>query len=250
MPRDRRSGMAELGVKLDHVATLRQARGGSEPNLAAAAILGELGGADWFIVHLREDRRHIQERDLHALQQVVASKLTLEISLADRMLKFALEARPARVTLVPEQPLELTTEGGLDLIGKRDQVYQAVAALRQAGIAVALLVQPLIDDIKTCHRLGHPGLGVELNTTSYIAAKTPADRQVWSEQIIHSAKLAAKLGMPVQIGHALSLDAVRTFAATPEIAQYNVGHALAARAMLVGMEQAVREMKTAAAPKG
>lgn len=242
--------MAQLGVKLDHVATLRQARGGTDPNLAAAAILAEMGGADWIIVHLREDRRHVQERDLHALQQVVAPKLTLEISLVDRMLKFALEARPARVTLVPEQPMELTTEGGLDLIGKREQVQQAVSVLRQAGIAVSLLVQPLVDDIKTCHRFGYPGLGVELNTTPYAAAKLPADRQAWAEQIVTSAKLAAKLGMAVQIGHGLTRDAVRLFAATPEITQCNVGHAMAARAVLVGIEQAVREMKSSAAPKG
>ena len=130
--------MAQLGVKLDHVATLRQVRGGAEPNVATAAVLTEMGGADWIIAHLREDRRHIQERDLYALQQVVASKLTLEVSLADRMLKFALDLRPARITLVPEQPLELTTEGGLDLIGKRDVILQAVAMLRQQEVAHAL----------------------------------------------------------------------------------------------------------------
>src|SRR3990172_5797842 len=124
--------MAQLGVKLDHVATLRQVRGGAEPNVATAAVLAEMGGADWIIAHLREDRRHIQERDLYALQQVVASKLTLEVSLADRMLKFAQDLRPARITLVPEQPLELTPEGGLDLIGKRDVILQAVAMLRHA----------------------------------------------------------------------------------------------------------------------
>ena len=241
--------MAQLGVKLDHVATLRQVRGGGEPNLAAAAILAEMGGADWIIAHLREDRRHIQERDVYALQQIVASKLTIEISLAERMLKFALELRPARVTLVPEQPLELTTEGGLDLIGKREQAAQAVTALRQAGIAVALLIQPLVDDVRTCHRMGQAGLGVELNATGYAAAKTPADRHTWAEQIANAARLAAKLGIPTQIGHGLTVDAVRLFAGVADIAQCNVGHAIAARAMLVGMEQAVREMKVAAAPR-
>lgn len=241
--------MAQLGVKLDHVATLRQVRGGAEPNLATAAVLAEMGGADWIIAHLREDRRHIQERDLYALQQVVPSKLTLEMSLADRMLKFALELRPARVTLVPEQPLELTTEGGLDLIGKREVVLQAVGALRHVGISVTLLIQPLIDDVKTCHRLGHAGLGIELNTTPYVTAKSPADRQAWWDQTSNAAKLAAKLGMTVQIGHGLTTDTVRTFAGVGEIAQCNVGYAIAARAMLVGIEQAVREMKGAAAPR-
>lgn len=241
--------MAQLGAKLDHVATLRQVRGGGEPNLAAAAILAEMGGADWIIVHLREDRRHIQERDVHALQQIVASKLTLEISLAERMLKFALELRPARVTLAPEQPLELTTEGGLDLIGKREQAVQAVTALRQAGIAVTLLIQPLVDDVKICHRMGQAGLGLEINATGYAAANTPADRHAWAEQIANAARLAAKLGIPTQIGHGLTVDAVRAFAGVSDIAQCNVGHAIAARAMLVGMEQAVREMKAAAAPR-
>lgn len=241
--------MAQLGVKLDHVATLRQVRGGGEPNLAAAAVLAEMGGADWIIAHLREDRRHIQERDVSALQQIVASKLTIEISLAERMLKFALELRPARVTLVPEQPMELTTEGGLDLIGKREQAAQAATTLRQAGIAVTLLIQPLVDDVRTCHRMGQAGLGVELNATGYAAAKTPADRQAWAEQIANAARLASKLGIPTQIGHGLTVDAVRAFAGVAEIAQYNVGHAIAARATLVGMEQAVREMKAAAAPR-
>jgi pyridoxine 5-phosphate synthase len=238
--------MAQLGVKLDHVATLRQVRGGSEPNLATAAILAEMGGADWIIVHMREDRRHIQDRDVYALHQVVAPKLTLEASLADRMLKFALELRPARVTLVPEQPMELTTEGGLDLIGKRDVVAHTAAALRQAGIAVTLLIQPLLDDVKACHRLGVAGLGIELHAGAFVAAKTPADRQVWRDQIVNAAKLGAKLGIPIQIGHGLTLDTVRAFAAIGEIAQCNVGHAIAARAVLVGLERATREVKTAA----
>jgi pyridoxine 5-phosphate synthase len=241
--------VAQLGVKLDHIATLRQVRGGVEPNVAAAGLLAELGGADWLIAHLREDRRHIQDRDLYALQQVVPSRLTLEISLADRMVKFALELRPARVTLVPEQPLELTTENGLDMIGKREAVAHAVAMLAQAGIPVTLLIQPLVDDVKVCHRLGHPGLTVELNATLHRAAKTPADRRAWEEQIATAAKLAAKLGMPVHLGHGLTLDAVRGFAAVPEIVQFNVGHAIVARAALIGIENAVREMKLAAAPK-
>jgi pyridoxine 5-phosphate synthase len=238
--------MAQLGVKLDHVATLRQVRGGVEPNIAAAALLAEMGGADWVIVHLREDRRHIQDRDLYALQHVASSRLAVEISLADRMLKVALELRPARITLVPEQPMELTTEGGLDMIGKREVVANAVATLVQAGIPVTLLIQPLVDDVKACHRVGHPGLSVELNATSYRAAKTPSDRRSWEDQIGATAKLASKLGMPVQVGHGLTFDGVRVLATTPEIAQFNVGHAIVARAALVGIEHAVREMKAAA----
>ncbi len=239
--------MAHLGVKLDHIATLRQVRGGAEPNVAAAALLTEMGGADWMIVHIREDRRHIQDRDLYALQQVAPSRLTVELSLADRMLKLALELRPARVTLVPEQPMELTTEGGLDMIGKREVVANAVATLGQAGIPVTLLIQPLVDDVKACHRLGHTGLSVELNATPYRVAKTPSDRRSWEDQIGTTAKLASKLGMPVQVGHGLTLDAVRALAAIPEISQFNVGHAIVARAALIGIEHAVREMKTAAA---
>lgn len=237
--------MAQLGVRLDHVATMRQVRGGSEPNLAAAAILAEMGGADRILAHVREDRRHIQERDLYALHHVVGPKLTLEISTTERMLKFALDVRPARVTLVPEHPMELTTEGGLDLIGKRDVVMQAVTVLRQAGIAVTLLLQPLVDDVKSAHRLGQASLGIELNATPYAAAQTPAERRTWWSQVEMSAKFAAKLGMTVQIGHGLTVDAVRAFAAIDEIAQCNVGHAIAARAVLVGLEQATREMKAA-----
>jgi pyridoxine 5-phosphate synthase len=239
--------MAQLGVKLDHIATLRQVRGGVEPNVAAAALLAELGGADWIIAHLREDRRHIQDRDLYAVHHVVPSRLTLEISLADRMLKFAIELRPARVTLVPEQPMELTTEGGLDMIGKRDAVAHAALTLVQAGIPVTLLIQPLVDDVKACHRLGHPGLSVELNATPHRSAKTPAERRSWEEQIAATAKLAFKLGMPVQVGHGLTADAIRGLAAVPEITQFNVGHAMVARAALIGMDRAVRELKTAAA---
>lgn len=241
--------MAQLGVKLDHIATLRQVRGGMEPNVAAAGLLAELGGADWIIAHLREDRRHIQDRDLYALQHVVPSRLAVECSLADRMLKLALELRPARVTLVPEQPMELTTEGGLDLIGKREVVANAVATLVQADIPVTLLIQPLVDDVKACHRLGHPGLSVELNATPYRSAKTPVDRRSWEDQIATTAKLAFKLGMPAQIGHGLTADSIRSLSVVPEIAQFNVGHAMVARAALVGIEQAVREMKMAAAPR-
>jgi pyridoxine 5-phosphate synthase len=237
--------MLRLGVKLDHVATMRQVRGGSEPNLAAAAILAEMGGADWILVHLREDRRHIQERDVYALQHVVGPKLTLEISSTERMLKFALDVRPARVTLVPEHPMELTTEGGLDLIGKREAVMQTVSVLRQSNIPVTLLVQPTVDDVRMAHRLGQGVLGVELNTTPCATAKTPADRRSWGSQVETAAKFAAKLGMTVQIGHGLTADAVRAFAAITEIAQCNVGHAIAARAVLVGLEQATREMKAA-----
>jgi len=239
------SPMPQLGVKLDHIATMRQVRGGSEPNLAAAALMAEMGGADWILVHLREDRRHIQERDLYALQHVVGPKLTLEVSTTERMLKFALDVRPARVTLVPEHPLELTTEGGLDLIGKRDAVLQMVSVLRQSHIAVTLLIQPLVDEVRTAHRLGQGLLGVELNTTPYANAKTQADRRTWANHVETAAKFAAKLGMTVQIGHGLTADGVRTFAAISEIAQCNVGHAIAARAVLVGLEQATREMKAA-----
>ncbi|HET8761368.1 MAG TPA: pyridoxine 5'-phosphate synthase [Nitrospiria bacterium] len=250
MPRTRAGtywhGMAQLGLKLDHVATLRQVRGGIEPNVAAAALLAEMGGADWLIAHLREDRRHIQDRDLYGFQHVAPSRLTLEISAADRMLKFALELRPARVTVVPEHPMELTTEGGLDMIGKREIVANAAASLAQAGIPVTLLIQPSVDDVKACHRLGQPGLSVELNATAYRAAKTPLERRAWEERIVTAAKLAAKVGMPVQLGHGLTLDLVRAFAPVPEIAQFNVGHAVIARAALIGIEAAVREMKTAA----
>jgi pyridoxine 5-phosphate synthase len=242
--------MAQLGLKLDHIATLRQVRGGRDPNVATAALLADMGGADWIIAHLREDRRHIQDRDLYAIQQVVPSRLTLEISSADRMLKYALELHPARVTVLPEHPMELTTEAGLDMIGKREIVANAAATLAQAGIPVTLLIQPTVDDVKACHRLGQLGVSVELNATAYRAAKTPAERRACEERIVTAAKLAAKVGMPVHLGHSLTLDAVRTFAAVPEIAQINVGHAVVARAALIGIEAAVREMKAAAASRG
>ncbi len=229
---------------------MRQVRGGRDPNVATAALLAEMGGADWIIAHLREDRRHIQDRDLYALQHVVPSRLTLEISSADRMLKYALELHPARVTVLPEHPMELTTEGGLDMIGKREIVANAVSTLAQAGIPVTLLIQPSVDDVKACHRLGQVGVNVELNATAYRAAKTPVERRACEERIVTAAKLAAKVGMPVQLGHSLTLDAVRTFAAVPEISQINVGHAVVARAALIGIEAAVREMKAAAAGRG
>lgn len=233
--------MARLGVNIDHVATLRQARGGTDPDPITAAVLVEMGGADGIVVHLREDRRHIQERDLRLLKEVAKTKLDLEMAATAEMIKIALQIRPDLVTLVPEKRLELTTEGGLDVIGHREELQKTIASLRDGGIGISLFIDPDLEQIKTAHKL-HADY-IEIHTGRYANAKTERDRRTEVESIQNAARFASKLGLGVNAGHGLNYINVRPLARISEIEEFNIGHSIVARAVLVGLERAVREMK-------
>lgn len=233
--------MARLGVNVDHVATLRQARGGSEPDPVAAAVLVELAGADGIVVHLREDRRHIQDRDLTLLKDVIQTKLDLEMGADEAMVKIALNVKPHLVTLVPERRQELTTEGGLEVAGQRDRIKSIVDMLHDGGIPVSLFIEPDPAQIKAAHKIAADY--VELHTGRYANARRLKEEQAELDAITHAAKLAYKLGLGVNAGHGLTYRNVKRLVQLPEIVEYNIGHSIMARAILVGLDRAVREMK-------
>jgi pyridoxine 5-phosphate synthase len=233
--------VARLGVNIDHVATLRQARGGVEPDPIAAAVLVELAGADGLVVHLREDRRHIQDRDLTQLREVVQTKLDLEIAAEESMAKAALSVKPHLVTLVPERRQELTTEGGLDVAGQRDKIQKLIELLHDGGIPVSLFIEPDLAQVKAAHKVAADY--VELHTGRYANAKRAKEEQLEVEALSQAAKLAYKLGMGVNAGHGLNYRNVKRLTHIQEIVEYNIGHSIIARAVLVGLERAVREMK-------
>jgi pyridoxine 5-phosphate synthase len=233
--------MARLGVNIDHIATLRQTRAGADPDPIAAAVLVELAGADGVVVHLREDRRHIQERDLRLFKEIIKTKLDLEISATAEMVKIALHFKPQVVTLVPEKRLELTTEGGLDVIGHREKLQQAIATLRDGGIMTSLFIDPDLEQIKTAHRISADY--IEIHTGRYANVQTEKERRAEADVILNAARYAAKLGLGVNAGHGLNYVNVRPLARIPEIEEFNIGHSIVARAVLVGLEKAVREMK-------
>ena len=232
---------ARLGVNVDHVATLRQVRRAAYPDPVAAAVMAELAGADQITIHLREDRRHIQDRDLQVLRRTVTTRLNLEMAVAPEMLRVAYEHKPDMVTLVPERREELTTEGGLDVVGGRESVRKAVKTLRDADVEVSLFIDPDLDQIKAAHRA--EAQAVELHTGRYCDARLAADRRRELSRIIDTAKAAAKLGLKVAAGHGLNYRNVLPVAAIAEIEELNIGHAIVAQAVLVGMERAVGEMK-------
>ena len=232
---------ARLGVNVDHVATLRQVRRATYPDPVAAAVMAELAGADQITIHLREDRRHVQERDLTVLRKTVTTRLNLEMAVAQEMLRIAYEQKPDMVTLVPERREELTTEGGLDAVGGRDAVRKAVKTLRDAEIEVSLFIDPDPDQVKAAHRA--EAQVVELHTGRYCEARLAADRRRELNRLLDATKAAAKLGLRVAAGHGLNYQNVLPVAAVEEIEELNIGHAIVAHAVLVGMERAVREMK-------
>lgn len=232
---------ARLGVNVDHVATLRQARRAAYPDPAIAAALAELAGADQITIHLREDRRHIQDRDLLVLRKTVSTRLNLEMAAAQEMVKIAYEVKPDIVTLVPERREELTTEGGLDAVGGRDHVRRVVKTLRDADIEVSLFIDAEIDQVKAAHRA--EAQTVEFHTGRYCEARLAGDRRRELARLVDACKTAAKLGLQVAAGHGLNYQNVQPVAAIPEIEELNIGHAIVARAVLVGLERAVREMK-------
>jgi len=232
---------ARLGVNVDHVATLRQVRRAAYPDPVAAAVMAELAGADQITIHLREDRRHIQERDLQVLRKTVTTRLNLEMAVAQEMLRIAYEMKPDMVTLVPERREELTTEGGLDVVSGREAVRKAVKTLRDAEIEVSLFIDPDLDQVKAAHRA--EAQAVELHTGRYCDARLASDRRRELNRILDATKAASKLGLKVAAGHGLNYQNVLPVAAIAEIEEVNIGHAIVAHALLVGMERAVREMK-------
>jgi pyridoxine 5-phosphate synthase len=232
---------AQLGVNVDHVATLRQSRRTSYPDPVQAAVLAELAGADQITIHLREDRRHIQERDLQILRQTVQSRLNLEMAATQEMVKIAYEAKPDMCTLVPERREELTTEGGLDVAGNRDNVRKVVKTLKDAEIVVSVFIDPDVDQVRAAHRVEADV--VEIHTGRYCDARLAQDRRKELARIVDAAKAAAKLGLRVGAGHGLNYQNVTPVAAVVEIEEFNIGHAIIGHAILVGMERAVREMK-------
>ena len=232
--------MAKLGVNVDHVATIRQARGGSEPDPVAAAAIAELAGADGITVHLREDRRHIQERDVILLRKTIQTRLNLEMAATDDMVAIALKVLPDAVTLVPEKREELTTEGGLDVSLHRLLIKKQVDMLRQGGITVSLFVDPDVEQIKMSHRVGADY--IEIHTGTYCDAKKDEIRKSELAKIETAIRAGRKLGLGVNAGHGLNYWNVRDVVALGGVEEYNIGHSIISRAVLVGLDQAVREM--------
>lgn len=233
--------MIRLGVNLDHVATVRQARRALEPDPVAAAVLALLGGADGITLHLREDRRHIQDRDVRLMRQVVSNRLNLEMSTVDEIVDIACAIKPDEATLVPERRQELTTEGGLDVVGQQKAVAAAMAKLQRAGIEVSLFIDPDTRQIELARVLG--ARAVEIQTARYAEARTASDRQRELTQLEESAELARQHGLHVHMGHGLDYQNVGPVARIPGVEELNIGHSIVARAVLVGMERAVKEMK-------
>jgi pyridoxine 5-phosphate synthase len=229
-----------LGVNVDHVATVRQARKAAYPDPVAAAVLAELAGAEQITVHLREDRRHIQDRDLKILRSTCQTLLNLEMAATQEMVKIAYEVRPDVATLVPERREELTTEGGLDVSGQLEAIRKATRTLQDAEIAVSLFIDPDLDQVRASHKCG--ANRVELHTGRYCQARRAEDRARELSRIVDAAKTASKLGMGVAAGHGLSYSNVQPIARIREIDELNIGHAIVARAVLVGFERAVSEM--------
>lgn len=232
--------MAELGVNIDHVATLRQARKTYEPDPVWAAGLAELGGADGITVHLREDRRHIQDRDVRLLRETVTVKLNLEMACLDEMVRIATEIGPDQISLVPEKREEITTEGGLDVVGKTTVVSDTVKRLRDAGIFVSLFIDPDIHQVDASAEIG--AQAVEFHTGEYANAKG-SDREEQLERMVKVAARCRELGMQLHAGHGLNYQNVRPVAQIEGMHELNIGHSIVSRAVFVGFQKAVREMK-------
>ena len=232
--------MVKLGVNVDHIATIRQARGVDDPDPVAAAMLAEFAGAHGITVHLREDRRHIQDRDVELLRKTVKTRLNLEMALTDEMIAMALKILPDAVTLVPEGRHELTTEGGLDVNLLRATLKQKIVLLKQAGIVVSLFVEPDLEQIKTSYKVGADY--IEIHTGSYCEMRTDVDRREQLRRIELAISAAGKLGLGVNAGHGLNYRNIGPVVALKGIEEFNIGHSIVARAALVGMERAVREM--------
>lgn len=233
--------MPGLGVNIDHVATVRQARHADEPDPIWAAVEAELGGADCITFHLREDRRHINDRDATLLKHTVACKLNMEMSIASEMVRFALDLAPEQCTLVPERREELTTEGGLDVVRLRKKIAPVVKRLKKAVAEASAFVEPIEAQLAACAELGFDA--VELWTGGYAHAASPAARERELARLVNCVDFGHEQGLTVHAGHGLTYRNVEPVAAIPGFSEFNIGHSIVARAMFVGMRDAVREMK-------
>ena len=234
--------MVHLSVNVDHVATLRQARRAPYPDPVEAAALAERAGASGITIHLRGDRRHIQDDDVTALRRAVHGKLNLEMAATDEMLAIALERRPNQVTLVPERPEEVTTEGGLDLLRQRDKLRRVAASLVESEIAVSVFLDPDLRQVEAASKLGQDhSLGFEINTDRYTKLRG-SNRDAELEKIAQVAETGWGNGLRVYAGHGLTTENVGPIAAIAHMEELNIGHSIVSRALIVGMEAAVREM--------
>jgi len=234
-------GMANLGVNIDHVATLRQARFTPYPDLIEAAKICEEVGADGITVHLREDRRHIQDRDVYTLRKIVKTKLNLEMAATRQMVEFASRVVPDEVCIVPEKRRELTTEGGLDVWGQRRRLVGVVKRLKKKGIFVSLFVNPEPRQVRAAKEVG--ANCVELHTGAYAEAKVKRSRLKELRKLKQAGKLAVELGLRLNAGHGLNYENVRPVVEIPGVEDLNIGHSIICRSVFVGLAQAVREMK-------
>ena len=239
--------MPTLGVNIDHVATVREARKTNEPDPIWAATLAELGGADGITIHLREDRRHIQQRDLRLLKQTATVKLNLELACNDEILQIACLEKPYQATLVPERREEVTTEGGLDVAGNRERVAEAVARLQDGGMEVSLFIDPESNQIEAAHAIG--STAVELHTGAYALASAQFAAEDQLQVLRQAAAEVRAAGLTLHAGHGLTYRNVCPVAQIPEMCELNIGHSIIARAMMVGLEQAVRDMKQLISPR-
>lgn len=232
--------MAVLGVNVDHVATLREARGVNYPDPVTAAIAAEMAGASLITVHLREDRRHIKERDVQILRQVIQTHLNLEMAATLEMVRLALNFRPDQICLVPEKREELTTEGGLDCKSNKESLKKVVSSLKDAGVIVSIFIDPDLSQIKAAKETGAPF--IEIHTGQYCEAKGEKAVEFELKRIKEAIEVALGLGLRVNAGHGLNYQNVMAIARILEIEELNIGHSIVARAVMVGMDKAVREM--------
>jgi pyridoxine 5-phosphate synthase len=232
--------MAGLAVKIDHVAALRESRKSQFPDPVAAAVIAEVAGADGIAVHLRKDRRDIRDRDVRILRQTIQSKLILEMASTTEMVGMALDIKPDHVTLVPEKREEFSVEGGLDLVVHKDEIRETVDTLQNSGIPVGILIDPEPEQLKQAHRT-NAGI-VEIHTGAYCEAKTAQKRHQAFLKIIDAVKLAHKLNLSVKAGRSLCYKSIKAFGDLNEIDEFSIGHSIVSRAVLTGMEKAVKEM--------
>ncbi len=233
--------MPLLGVNIDHVATVRQARGTDEPDPVWAAVEAELGGADSITFHLREDRRHIQDRDARVLRETVCVKLNMEMAIADEIVDLAVKLKPDQCSLVPEKREELTTEGGLDVVKHRTRISTVVHRLREVGMTLNAFIEPIPDQLKASSDAGFHA--VELWTGGYAHARTPDEREDALRDLRRAIEIGHHLGLEVHGGHGLTYRNIAPVAALPGFSEFNIGHSIVARSIFCGMRKAVREMK-------
>lgn len=232
--------MARLAVNVDHVATVREARGIDYPDPVFAAGLAETAGADCIICHLREDRRHIHDRDLRLLRETVKTRLNMEMAAVDEMINIARDVRPDLVTLVPEKREELTTEGGLDVIANPDHYRKVVGMLKERDIRVSFFIDPDPAQIETAHRIG--GDIVEIHTGHYSEAKNETEAEDRFKRIVKAVETASGLELGISAGHGLNYINIKRFRVLPQVDEYSIGHVIVAKAIYVGFEKAVKEM--------